>query len=108
MARTEWTRWGRGDCEGYSLSIGQGDVRFHAGVSRRMRDPDGKQSWTSDINGRCANAHPTRADAMAHIEFELRIAAEEFLQEYESYKAHRRNNRFSQAVDAARNGPAQV
>jgi hypothetical protein len=44
------------------------------------------------------------ADGMARIEFELRQTGEQFVTEYEGYKANRHRNKFSQAVDAARNG----
>ena len=106
MARNEWTPWGRGDCVGYSLSIGSGFVRFAAGVSRSVRGADGAYSWHSAINGKCAQTHATLEEAMARIEFELRIAGGQFVREYEGYKAHRHQNKFSRAVDAARNGAA--
>jgi hypothetical protein len=106
MARNEWTRWGRGDCVGCSLSIGSGSVRFDAGVSRSVRGADGAHSWSSAINGKCSQTHATMEEAMTRLEFELRIAAEQFVREYEGYKAQRLRNRFSRAVDAARNGAA--
>jgi hypothetical protein len=31
MARGWWTRWGRGDCVGYGLVIGEGPSSFRAG-----------------------------------------------------------------------------
>jgi hypothetical protein len=106
MARNEWSRWGRGDCEGYSLGARAGYVRFDARVSRGVRGVDGNHPWFSDINGLCRQTHATREHAMARVEFELRIAGEQFLLEYEAYKALRQTNKFSNAVDAARNGKA--
>jgi hypothetical protein len=108
MARNQWSRWGRGDCEGYGLHIGSDPVRFDAGVVRGVHDADGKCSWTSNINGRCAQTHATMTEAMARIEFELHIAGEQFVTEYEGYKASRNRNKFSQAVDAARDEKAKV
>jgi hypothetical protein len=43
---------------------------------------------------------------MARIEFELRQAGEQFVAEYENHKANRGRNKYSQAVDAARDGKA--
>jgi hypothetical protein len=102
MARNQWSRWGRGDCEGYGLNIGSGPVRFDAGVSRGVSDADGKCSWTSDINGKWSKTHAAMADGIARIEFELRQTGEQFVREYEGYKANRHKNKFSQTVDAAR------
>lgn len=108
MSRNEWTRWGRGDCEGYGLSIGSGDVRFDAGVVRGVSDADGNYRWRSDINGRSSQTHATREAAMARIEWELRMTAEQFVTEYESYKANRHKNKFSQTVGTAHDEKAKV
>jgi hypothetical protein len=107
MARNEWTRWGRGDCEGYGLHVGPDPIRFDAGVVRGVHDADGKCTWTSGINGRFTQTHATMAEGMARVEFELRVAGEQFVAEYESYKANRRRNKYSHAVDAARDEKAQ-
>ncbi|HTT82352.1 MAG TPA: hypothetical protein VMF67_02625 [Rhizomicrobium sp.] len=69
MARDQWSRLGRGDCEGYGDPVGGGDVRFHASG---VRDAEGNYPWTSAINGRCSKTHATREEGMARIEFELR------------------------------------
>lgn len=50
--------------------------------------------------------HATMTEGMARIEFELRQTGEQFVTEYERYKAHRHKNKFSQAVDAAREAKA--
>lgn len=103
----QWSRWGRGSCEGYSLSIGDGGfTRFEGSVTRGVRDHDGNIKWTSAINGRCHCQHTTMAEAMARVEFELRIAGEAFVTSYTAHKENRHKNKFSQAVDAARNGPS--
>ncbi|HEX3430500.1 MAG TPA: hypothetical protein VHT03_06395 [Rhizomicrobium sp.] len=88
--RHDWTRWGRGDCEGYGLEIGHGNVRFHASVSRgkAQGDSDG-WVWWSSINGICRKEHTTLEEAMARVEFELRIDAEQFARDYAGYKALR-------------------
>ena len=101
MARNEWSRWGRGDCVGYSLSIGDGGfTRFEASVVRGVRRNDDSYSWSSSINGMCGQAHATIEEAMARVEFELSITANAFVASYAGYKAHRDKNKFSQAVDS--------
>ena len=37
MAQNEWSRWGRGDSEGYSHDIGAAYARFNASVTRSVR-----------------------------------------------------------------------
>ena len=103
MARNEWSRWGRGDCIGYSLAIGDGGfTRFEGSVTRGMRHDDGSYSWSSAINGMCGQAHASLEEAMARVEFELSITGEAFAVSFAGYKAHRHENKFSQAVDAMR------
>jgi hypothetical protein len=46
MGRGQWTRWGRGMCEGWSLEIG---TAFHGSVVRR--DSGGEPArWIASIN----------------------------------------------------------
>jgi hypothetical protein len=102
MARNEWSRWGRGSCEGYSLHIGDGGfARFEGEVVRNVSGTEGQPgAWSSSINGTCRHTHATQAEAMARIEFELSCTAEAFVSSYAGYKAHRHENRFSRTVDA--------
>lgn len=103
MARNEWSRWGRGDCVGYSLSIGDGGfTRFEGSVTRGVRGDSGGYSWSSAINGMCSQSHATIEEAMARVEFELSVTGEAFVASFAGYKAHRHENNFSQAVDAVR------
>jgi hypothetical protein len=108
MARNEWSRWGRGSCEGYSLDIGNGGfVRFEGSVVCAPGAPEGAANcWTSSINGTCMKMHDTCAEAMARVEFELAETAEAFVSLYAGYKAHRHKNKFSRAVDALKSGAA--
>lgn len=72
----QWSRWGRGSCEGYSLRIGGGSfVSFEASVTRGVRRDDGSYPWRSDINGKCEKSHATMEEAMARFEHELVFAA---------------------------------
>ena len=103
MARNQWSRYGRGACEGYSLSIfGGGCTRFEGSVSRSVPQHDGGVHWLSSINGKCEQTHATREEAMARVEWELSIAGEAFVASFVEYKTHRPKNKFSQAVDAMR------
>lgn len=88
--RNEWTRFGRGSCEGYGLEIGGSNVRFSASVSRGVVDSEtGGCPWWSSINGICRQEHATREEAMARVEFELSIDGEQFVRDYAGYKARR-------------------
>lgn len=99
MARNEWTRFGRGSCEGYGLEIGGSNVRFSASVSRGVVDSlTGRCPWWSSINGHDRKEHPTREEAMARVEKELAMDAERFLRDYAGYKMQRERNRFSVAA----------
>jgi hypothetical protein len=57
--------------------------------------------WTSSINGRDQQQHPTREEAMARVERELSCAGEQFVAEYEVFKEQRVNNKFSMALEEA-------
>src|SRR5215469_6691856 len=46
MGRGQWTRWGGGMCEGWSLEIG---VAFYGSVVRRDRSGD-RPTWIASIN----------------------------------------------------------
>ena len=46
MGRGQWTRWGRGMCEGWSLEIG---MAFHGSVVRRDRSGE-PPIWIASIN----------------------------------------------------------
>ena len=102
MARNEWSRWGRGSCEGYSLDIGDGGfTRFLGQVVRNVTARDGEpNAWSSSITGACSQPHPSRVQAMKRVEFELACTAEMFVSMYAGYKAHRHENRYSCEVDA--------
>lgn len=80
-------------------------MRFHASVVRSIFDFDTQAyHWTSSINGRDEQKHPTREEAMARIEHELAIAGEQFVAELASFRAQRGRNKFSMAVDGIGEG----
>ena len=100
MARCEWTRWGRGSCEGYGLEIGTGPARFSASVVRNAYPADPAHEWRAGINGGEDKQFATREEAMAYIEWELSRVGEEFARDYAEFKVGRERNRWSRAVDA--------
>ncbi len=106
MARNEWTRWGRGECVGYNLEIGHSYSRFHASVVRNVFDHQRSMyTWYSSINGRESKQYDTREQAMAEIEFELKITADFFVESYAQYQEKRGGNKLSQSVDARKLRP---
>jgi|APThiThiocy_cv2_1041547.scaffolds.fasta_scaffold02951_1 hypothetical protein len=102
MAKSEWTRWGRGECEGYSLGIGGGYTRFDASVSRSVRQEDGSRKWYASINGRDEREFASREEAMAHIEHELILAGNDFVCDFAAFRAMRGRNKYSQAIETER------
>lgn len=106
MARNEWTRWGRGECVGYNLEIGDSYSRFHASVVRNVFDHErGRYTWYAAINGRESKQYDTCEQAMAEIEFELKITGELFVETYKGYLEKREKNPFSKAADALKRPP---
>ena len=64
MGRGQWTRWGRGMCEGWSLEIG---MAFHGSVVRR--DTRGAPTtWSASINSTGLGEFPEREIAMRRVE----------------------------------------
>ena len=102
MARCEWTRWGRGSCEGYSLEVGTGPARFSASVVRNAYRADPAREWRAGINGGEDKQFASREEAMAYVETELSRVGEEFARDYAEFRARRRKNRWSKAADAVR------
>lgn len=102
MTKSEWARWGRGECEGYGLSIGGGHARFDASVSRSVKQDDGSRKWYASINGRDEREFATREDAMAHIERELILAGNDFVCDFAAFRAMRGRNKYSQAIETER------
>jgi hypothetical protein len=46
-ARGEWSRWGRGMCEGWSLEIG---TAYRGSVVRQDRIGDNPPTWLASVN----------------------------------------------------------
>ena len=64
MGRGQWTRWGRGMCEGWSLEIG---TAFHGSAVRR--DSRGEPAkWIASINSTALGEFLEREIAMHRVE----------------------------------------
>ena len=64
MGRGQWTRWGRGMCEGWSLEIG---AAFHGSVVRRDVGGD-PPSWVASINSTALGEFLEREIALHRVE----------------------------------------
>src|SRR6516162_2128523 len=64
MGRGQWTRWGRGMCEGWSLEIG---VAFHGSVVRRNPRAE-PTNWMASVNSTGLGECPQREIAMRRVE----------------------------------------
>jgi hypothetical protein len=78
MTGGHWTRWGRGSSEGYNFRLGQ--VRdLAANVARA-----GPDTWRASV-GAIEKTFPDRESAMAHAEFEIRMAMEQVIADWLRY-----------------------
>jgi hypothetical protein len=64
MGRGQWTRWGRGMCEGWSLEIG---MAFYGSVVRRDRSGE-PRTWIASINSTGVGEFLEREIAMRRVE----------------------------------------
>jgi SOS response associated peptidase (SRAP) len=64
MGRGQWTRWGRGTCEGWSLEIG---VAFRGSVVRRDITRE-QTTWIASINSTDLGEFLEREIAMRRVE----------------------------------------
>ena len=84
MGRDQWTRWGRGMCEGWSLEIG---VAFHGSVVRRRSgDP---QTWIASINSTALGEILEREIAMRRVEELVESSMLLVLHDWELYRAEK-------------------
>jgi len=64
MGRGQWTRWGRGMCDGWSLEIG---MAFRGSVVRRNMSREGT-TWIASINSTGLGEFLEREIAMRRVE----------------------------------------
>ena len=77
MGRGQWTRWGRGMCEGWSLEIG---MAFHGSV---VCPP----TWIAAINSTALGEFLERETAMHRVEELVEASMVLVLHDWELYRA---------------------
>ena len=83
MGRGQWTRWGRGMCEGWSLEIG---MAFRGTVVRR--DTSGEPTkWVASINSTGLGEFVAREIAMRRVEELVESSMMLVLHDWELYRA---------------------
>jgi hypothetical protein len=83
MVRGQWTRWGRGMCEGWSLEIG---VAFCGSVVRRNRG-GAPPIWIASINSTGLGEFLEREIAMRRVEELVESSMVLVLHDWELYQA---------------------
>jgi hypothetical protein len=83
MGRGQWTRWGRGMCEGWSLEIG---MAFHGSVVRRDRSREPTR-WIASINSTALGEFLERRTAMRRVEELIESSMVLVLHDWELYRA---------------------
>ena len=85
MGRGQWTRWGRGMCEGWSLEIG---TAFYGSVLRR--DTRGEPTtWSASINSTALGEFLEREIAMRRVEELVESSMGLVLHDWELYRAQK-------------------
>ena len=83
MGRGEWTRWGRGMCEDWSLEIG---MAFHGSVV--CQDSSGyPPTWIAAINSTALGEFLERETAMHRVEELVEASMVLVLHDWELYRA---------------------
>jgi len=83
MGRGQWTRWGRGMCEGWSLEIG---VAFHGSVVRRNPRAE-PTNWMASVNSTGLGEFQQREIAMRRVEELIESSMLLVLHDWEVYRA---------------------
>ena len=81
--RGQWSRWGPGMCEGWSLEIG---LALRGGVVRQERI-DQPPTWLASVNAGFLGEYPDRSAAMARVEADIAHHMELVLHDWELYRA---------------------
>ena len=83
MGRGQWTRWGRGMCEGWSLEIG---MAFRGSVVRRETNGQ-PTTWIASINSTGLGEFLEREIAMRRVEELIESSMLLVLHDWEVYRA---------------------
>ena len=84
MSRGKWSRYGRDDCEGYSLCIGN-LLRF--AVSARTHSLRGVEGWDASLNAYQIGRFETFEAATAAVDREARAAMATVIEDWTAYLA---------------------
>ena len=88
MGRGQWTRWGRGMCEGWSLEVG---TAFYGSVVRR--DNRGEPTrWIASINSTALGEFLEREIALRRVEEVVECSMLLVLHDWELYRAEKKRN----------------
>ena len=85
MGRGQWTRWGRGMCEGWSLEIG---MAFHGSVVRRNTG-DEPTTWMASVNSTGLGEFLQREIAMRRVEELIEASMLLVLHDWDLYRAEK-------------------
>ena len=83
MGRGQWTRWGRGMCEGRSLEIG---TAFYGSVVRQDRS-GAPSTWIASINSSALGEFLGREIAMHRVEELVEASMVLVLHDWDLYRA---------------------
>ena len=83
MGRGQWTRWGRGMCEGWSLETG---VAFRGSVIRRDIG-DKPTTWIASINSTGLGEFLEQEIAMRRVEEQVESSMGLVLHDWDLYQA---------------------
>jgi hypothetical protein len=83
MRRREWSRWGRGSCEGWSLEIG---LAFRGSVVK-SETPGLPTTWIASINTGALGEYLEREIAMRNVEAQIESNMNLVLHDWELYRS---------------------
>ena len=81
--RGQWSRWGRGMCEGWSLEIG---TAYRGSVVRQDKI-DNPPTWLASVNATYLGDYLDRESAMARVEADMKQQMEMVLHDWGQYQA---------------------
>jgi hypothetical protein len=81
--RGQWSRWGRGMCEGWSLEIG---TAYRGSVVRQDRI-DHPPTWLASVNAAYLGEYLDRETAMARVEADIEHNMQMVLNDWGLYQA---------------------
>lgn len=87
MTKAQWTRWGRGMCEGWSLEIG---AAFRGSVVRQERT-DHPTTWLASVNAGYLGEYFDQATAMARVEDVIEHNMKAALEDWQLYRTTKGN-----------------